>query len=250
MLMRKTLMTALMMLIATVVWGTQARADTSAGSDGGYAVVDPYANYRKHPVTDRTRYVATRARAVRSRVVYTNSSPRYGGAAYSGYGDSTNARVVRNPMYAAPVVTYVETDSDDGVLGTVNDGVEDRVVVVQPYDGGVPYAGYNGTRSYGARGYYGGGYYGGGYYGGGYGPGYGYPTYRSPVYISFGYSYGHGYSRGGYGYYGRGHGYGYGGHGYGGGGYGGHGYGGGGYGSGGGHGGGYGGGHGGGRGSH
>ncbi len=250
MLMRQTLMTALMMLVATVFLGTQARADTSvqgAGSDGGYAVVDPYANYRKHPVTDRTRYVAPRAHAVRSRLIYTNSSPRYGGAAYSAYGDSTNARVVRNPRYAAPVVTYVETDPDGGVLGAVNDGVEDRVVLVQPYDNGVPYAGYTGYRAYGAR-----GYYGDRYYGGGYNQHYGYPTYRAPIYISFGYGYGHGYSHGGYGYYGRGHGYGNGGHGYGGYSYGrGHGYGGGGYGHGsrGGHGGGYGGGHGG-RGSH
>ena len=184
---------------------------------------------RGAPATDRTRYVAPRTRVVQSRVVYTNTSRRVGGSAYGTYGNRTNARVIRSRAYVAPTVDYMDVDRDESISDAVYDGVEDRVVLVQPYDNSRRYAGsargytpgyapgyapgYNSDRSYGARRYY--------------GDGYSRPqAYRSRIYTSYGYNYGHGYSRHGYGYghgpsYGHGYGHNYGHGGYGHGGYGG-----------------------------
>ncbi len=222
----------LALIVAVMTGPSVATAERTPSSDQGYAVVDPYAHYRKHQVTDRTRYVSPRTQAVRSRVVYKDNSRSISGSGYSTYGDRTRARVVRKLAYAAPVKTYVETETatytDEGVVGTVRDGVEDQVVLVQPYINSRRYAGYKSYPGYlpnGTR----------GYYGDGYSRYPSYPVYRAPVHIgygsynryghrshSYGYgpSYGHGYSHGyghryGHGGYGRGYGYGGYGHGYG-----------------------------------
>jgi len=163
---------------------------------------------------DRTRMVTPRVNPSSQRLVYVDRSTRYDGHVYSGYGNRSRARTVHSRAYAAPAtVTYVRVDGQDDSYGGVADGVEDRVVVVQQNNDSRRYAGY--ARYKNARSYSG---YDNRYRSSGYSPAY-YPqqvyqpAYHRPVYVSYGYSYGHGYpyhGRHGYGHYGHRYGHHYG----------------------------------------
>ncbi len=202
-MLRKCSSLMVVLMVASASQGVSAEPYQQATRQAVYE-----AQSRRY-VSDRTRRVTPRVNSASQRLIYVDRSTRYDGNVYSGYGNQSQARIVRGRDYVTPAtVSYATVDNRSDVYGRVDDGEVDRVVVVQQNDDSRRYAGY--ARYKNGRSYSG---YSSGYRSHGDDRVY-YPqpvyqaSYHRPVYVSHGYAYGHGYRHHGR-HYGHHYGHGY-----------------------------------------